>query len=56
MVIREVKRKVIEKCLYGSNTVEDYIFEIPKVINTTNFIMDETHNVTVEAVAVEASC
>ena len=55
MIIREVKRKKIEKCLYGSNTIEfpNSIFEMPRV--NTNFIMDRshTHSVTVEAVPVK---
>lgn len=53
MIIREVKRKNIEKFLYGGNAIEDSIFEIPRVGDTTNFIMDETHSVTVEAVPVK---
>ena len=56
MIIREICRKKIEKCMYGNIEVRDSIFEIPKLTRQENFIIRDTNyarEVTVEAVPVK---
>jgi len=61
IIIREIKRKCIEIFLYGDNRISDnrisdndFIFEIPRIKNTTNLIIPiDSTNITVEVVPVK---